>query len=377
MLSVSDAMVIEGLKTLHIIGLCVGLGGAILADLLGLHALFATRAGSFSAVFRRIHGFVILGLTLVWASGLAIALLKFTWDALPQKVMVKVGFTALLTINALFIRYRLLPLLNDRHRPLVAHLRAGQVLDVVLFASISFACWFSALFVAKFSLLQQMQVAQLAELALLFWGASATALLVVILTAKAWVRAQSALLQRAKAHAPRRASARATQPSPKRSPANRRLAGPVPAQPRPTPQDVHVRHARLHSSGLPVLDEAALCRLAQASGESQPELLPQAIAHFQAQAPHVLLDLAKAAREQRQSDCTKSAETLRAMSKAICARRLEAASAQFETGAARGDVENLPGQLSELKQELLDVLQQIVAHGLAPTQPRQRRPIPN
>ncbi len=201
--------IIEALKCLHVIGLSAGLGGALLADLLGLRALFSSSDVAPHAVVRQLHMFVFIGLALLWASGCAIALVRFDLDTVPSKVLAKLALTTLLTLNAFCIRRRLLPLLTDRGRPLACHLRPGEILDVVAFGSVSFTCWFSALFMAKLSLLQQMDTVRLVGLALVFWGLSGATLYLTVALARL-----SALLRRRESTADSPAGADADPPAP-------------------------------------------------------------------------------------------------------------------------------------------------------------------
>ena len=162
------------------IGLCIGLGGAIFGDILGLCLLFSNRIAPLTAVLRPVHSFVLAGLTVLWLSGAAIALIKFNLSALPVKVAVKLGLASVLLVNAYFIGKHLLPLALKKRTPLIRHLGWPDQIKLILVSSVSVACWLSALLIVKFSPLQQMPIVALAGMVMLFWVLCALGLFAVV-----------------------------------------------------------------------------------------------------------------------------------------------------------------------------------------------------
>jgi len=187
-MDISNDQVIEALKFLHILALCMGLGGAIFANLLGLRLLLSTREGALDGVFFHIHDFVLIGLVVLWASGLGLAVLRFNLSDVPLKVLAKIALVSILTMNSARIRERILPLVRCRHRPLIMHLPPGCLDDVVLLGSISFTCWFSALMLAKFTILQQLPAVKVVGLVIFFWGVSGIALYAIFTVARIAMR---------------------------------------------------------------------------------------------------------------------------------------------------------------------------------------------
>ncbi len=182
--NLSSDQILEILRIIHILGISIGLGGAIVADLLGLRLLLCARPRPIEGALRQIHHTVLMGLVLIWASGLAIAYLKVPLDAVPDKVYLKLAVVSLLTLNGFFIGRYLIPLAEKRAKPLLATFTISEVCTSALFMSISISCWFAALFVSKSSDLQQMPLATMFTMAYFFWCAICIAVLLFLFSAK-------------------------------------------------------------------------------------------------------------------------------------------------------------------------------------------------
>ncbi len=165
----------ELLQFAHLVGLSIGLGGAIFADTLGLLMLFSRRTDALSSVLKPVHIFVFAGLAVLWLSGAGLATWKFSFAELPLKVWVKLALATALLINACFIGRYLLPLATSVKKPLIAHIGQRDVRRVVLCGSISLTCWLAALLIVKVSALQQMPIWQLGGLIGVFWATVAAA----------------------------------------------------------------------------------------------------------------------------------------------------------------------------------------------------------
>ena len=173
-------VLLEYLRTAHLLGLCAGIGGAIFADLIGLSLLFSRKRPELASALGLVHGLVLGGLAVLWMTGIAIAVLKFELQTLPPKVIAKVVLTLALTANAVLIRNWLLPLSQERPVPLISHFNANEILLAAFCGSLSFATWLSVLLIAKVSLLQQQSAAVLLFLATLFWFACFLGLLAML-----------------------------------------------------------------------------------------------------------------------------------------------------------------------------------------------------
>jgi PrtD family type I secretion system ABC transporter len=169
MSGLSFETVLELLRFTHILGFAAGIGGAIFADVLGIHLLFSRRRPELGAILDFVHKLVLSGLAVLWLSGLTIAFIRFYGSDVPAKVITKFILAALLTGNIVLIRNAVLPLANSRPAPLLNYMSAREALLISLCGSLSFAFWLSALMFAKFSFLQKLELPIQLSLSALFW----------------------------------------------------------------------------------------------------------------------------------------------------------------------------------------------------------------
>ena len=180
-----SAVVIEFSKLIHLLGLAMGLGGAIFADLLGLRLLLFPERRSLVAIIDRLHRAIGWGLGIVWVSGVALIVLRFSFDEIPNKVFVKYVLVSVITINAIFIGRVVLPFVRTAAAPLAHTLGARHILVLALASSVSIVGWMATLLVAKISALQQMPIFALLGDIALAWVACLAIILAFIVVARA------------------------------------------------------------------------------------------------------------------------------------------------------------------------------------------------
>jgi hypothetical protein len=145
-------------KLLHLSGLIMGLGGAMLADFTTLSRGILRPVSAYTihqmAFLSRI---VTIGLGLLWISGVAIILINT--QANPeyitnQKIWAKVAIVTMLTLNGFYIHRYVLPLLEDAmgHR-LFDYASKHDLLIMTLCACLSFVSWTMAFVLARASAL--------------------------------------------------------------------------------------------------------------------------------------------------------------------------------------------------------------------------------
>lgn len=362
------------LQILHVVGLALGFGGAIFADVLSLHTLVSSRVGAIGPFYRRTRSIVFFGLILIWVSGLGVAAVKYDWHTLPDEFFLKIALTALLTLNAVFVTRRFLPLIDTSPRPIAVHLSKRQIGDLVLAAGISITCWLAAFMVVRFSLLEALNPERLVEWAFAFWLLCGLTMLGLIMLRRAtaslrarWAERQEeelAVVAPAEAVPTEVAPAEVphTETAPPRtfiqtliqraeSEVDPMVYSPAPAL-RP---DQHLHPVERHESA-PKLRERS----------RRPDLAAprmRALRYFQEHAPDVLLKLARAAYDYRYEEVMRAAYALKSMSLAVHARRLASVCARLEADASQGPVDNLRFRLDELKGELMRVLTFIESSG--------------
>ncbi len=144
-----------GLRTIHFVGLALGLGAAMLLDLIILRFL-ATR--EVSADHCRVVEFtakvVAVGLALLWISGLGFLLHYGIFDPAKlgnQKIWAKMAIVGILTLNGVFIHCSVLPLVRRNiDRGLFEGLGAGQRALMLTSGAVSATSWYVPMLLGTF-----------------------------------------------------------------------------------------------------------------------------------------------------------------------------------------------------------------------------------
>lgn len=169
------------LTSLHYTGIALGLGGALIGQGLALRCLLTPGRQPRRSLIWSLHIAIIIGLCLLWSSGTALIVSKFSLETLPPKIVLKLAIATALSIDALLMQEYLIPLASKLRRPLVTELTRAQVVQVSLIGSTSVCCWLSILAVAVFTPLHVLPLSYLFGLWLLAWASTALGGLVIIL----------------------------------------------------------------------------------------------------------------------------------------------------------------------------------------------------
>lgn len=162
---------------LHLVGLCLGLGGVIVLDILLFKAILRGyfRAHNRSLVWI-LHKTMSCGLFVLWASGLAfLALYAHDNPQLlgNQKLWAKMAIVAVLTINGWFIHRVCLPqLVGEFDAPLFTAVSAPLRGAMLFGGSLSAVSWYSA---AVLGTVREFNGAISAVAILLAWAAAVLA----------------------------------------------------------------------------------------------------------------------------------------------------------------------------------------------------------
>lgn len=177
-------ILLDTLRITHLIGLALGFGVAMLADLYALRSLVVPLKDQDFETLERMHHAVTVGLIILWGSGLGLLAVRtgFDPDAFSPKLMMKLAVVLFLTANAIVIGRVALPMMEA-----FAELRFGELplperLKLAAVAACSFAFWISALSLGAFSAMKAMPGFALmtvigAIVVLAFAGAAAMAFL--------------------------------------------------------------------------------------------------------------------------------------------------------------------------------------------------------
>ncbi len=143
-------------KLFHLIGLIMGLGGAVLLDMTVLTRGVIRPVSQFTVhqahVLSRI---VSLGLVILWVSGAALIWINLASkpDYLSNpKLWAKIAIVAVLTLNGVLIHHKVLPLLKQKFgKRLFEGSSRWQLLALTMIGSISVTSWMAPFILGKAS----------------------------------------------------------------------------------------------------------------------------------------------------------------------------------------------------------------------------------
>lgn len=157
------------LRTLHFLGIALGMGGAIAGHILAMRCLLMPGHGPRRGLVWALHVAVIISLCLLWLTGTALIVSQYSFETLPSKVTLKLCIATVLSINALFMQEYLIPLSRRYTRPLVSTLPRSELTKAVLIGATSSCCWITIAVVAFVQPLQQWPLLSLLGLWLGAW----------------------------------------------------------------------------------------------------------------------------------------------------------------------------------------------------------------
>ncbi len=184
---------IEALTFVQLVGLCIGFGGAMFADMIGLRLLFSSRELQLDTAIQLIPRFMALGLTLLWASVLTMVYLRFDPDKVPHEIkaiMVLMGF---LTFSVLITKFRLTRLTRMWGIPRVFSMSYSKLAMIVVLGCMPFAAWCFMLLIVNFTELQKFQFRELLTFAGAFWVACAVVFFTLISVTRAVIAGRAAM----------------------------------------------------------------------------------------------------------------------------------------------------------------------------------------
>lgn len=156
----------DAARAMHLLGLALGFGVAIVADISAARLIFRPLDARERAMLRRFHRTVALGLALFWASGLVLLWLRtgFAAENFSAKLMAKLGVVTILTVNALLIGRLGLPMIDRIAGHRFGALSAPARVQLALLGALSTAGWIAALALGVFSQLRTMPWSALSEI---------------------------------------------------------------------------------------------------------------------------------------------------------------------------------------------------------------------
>ena len=180
------------LASLHYAGITLGLGGALIGQVIALRCLLMPGPQPSRGLIWSLHIAVIVGLCLLWSSGTALIVSKFSLETLPPKIVLKLAIATALSIEALLMQEYLIPLASKLRRPFATELTRAQIGQVSLIGSTSVSCWLSILTIAVVTPLQSLPLSYMFGLWFLAWASAALSGFVIILLGRRYLARKSA-----------------------------------------------------------------------------------------------------------------------------------------------------------------------------------------
>lgn len=149
---------LDAIRTLHLLGLAVGLGLALCADVLALKSMILPISRRDVWLLGLMHRAILIGLGLLWGSGIALLHIRTGWDPaqFSPKLTIKLAVVAVLSLNALLVGFYVLPTFERHSGRLFGDIGAPARIGLSAIAGLSLSCWVSALGLGAFGLLRAM-----------------------------------------------------------------------------------------------------------------------------------------------------------------------------------------------------------------------------
>ncbi len=156
----------DAARAIHLLGLALGFGVAIMADLKATRMLIRPLDAREIDTLHAYHRTVALGLALFWASGLVLIWLRtgFQPENFSPKLLAKLGIVTLLTVNAIMIGRIGLAALDRWYGFRFGAIPFADRARLSALAGLSGAGWISALTLGVFSKMKTMNWETLSEI---------------------------------------------------------------------------------------------------------------------------------------------------------------------------------------------------------------------
>lgn len=152
-----DLLLTDIVRYCHLLGVAVGLGGSVLADVTALDGLRSRVSRSLADRLHLLHLIVWGALGVMWVSGLALVFIRtgFVLENFSPKLISKLGVVALLTANAILIGRVAMPTLRASQDRLLTDMPLSALVPLALISGVSSASWLLALAMGSSKVLAQ------------------------------------------------------------------------------------------------------------------------------------------------------------------------------------------------------------------------------
>ncbi len=188
-----NTLLLDTVRAGHLIGLAIGFGPAICADVIVAKSFFRPILKRDVALLKWLHRIVFGGVVLLWVTGLILLQIRTGFDLanFSPKLMTKIFVVVLLTGNAVAIGIYALPRFDDHVGVQFGRIDPPTLINLSLIAGLSVSCWLSALALGVFTLLKPLPYVALQAIFTPVFMVGLTGALLVGLVAVLIVRAGS------------------------------------------------------------------------------------------------------------------------------------------------------------------------------------------
>ncbi len=151
-----NTLLLDTVKAGHLIGLALGFGPALCADVLVAKSFFRPIQQRDVDLLKWLHLIVFGGLAVLWATGLILLQIRTGFEVanFSPKLMTKVFVVILLTGNAVAIGIYALPRFDDHVGVQFGKIDPPTLINLTIIAGVSMSCWLSALALGAFRALK-------------------------------------------------------------------------------------------------------------------------------------------------------------------------------------------------------------------------------
>ena len=142
-----DLLALDLIRIIHLLAIAIGLGTMVFTDLTTLRRVEQPVGGDYLKLLDGAHAIMMPALLVAWASGIALigARTGFDIGAFTPKLWCKLFVVTGLTVTAVLVRHKVMPILRASEGSVLMELPLDQKLVLGVIASLSMSGWGMAL----------------------------------------------------------------------------------------------------------------------------------------------------------------------------------------------------------------------------------------
>jgi hypothetical protein len=152
----TDPLFIDLIRYTHLLCLALGMGPALYYDLRSMQRVHQPVSQNDLDDLHRIHNIVSIACVGLWLSGAALIWVRtqFDFSEFSPKLWSKVVVVTILTVNALMLKFFVIPTLARFKGSRIVDIPLGRLVPITFCAGVSLSCWILALALGSSSVLK-------------------------------------------------------------------------------------------------------------------------------------------------------------------------------------------------------------------------------